>query len=106
MRAGAKRAATDERHQRTVALLYSVTSQQHRDMRIRLDDLTGRFDQCRVIVNRLKRGNHADDECIAAQSELLAHFLARSEIWFEAHRIDARRHDCMPLFGKFSATMQ
>ena len=106
VRARSERTAAHQGHQRTIAFLNAMTGQQQRHVRIGLDQLARGTDQRRMIVNRLERRDHADDEGIATDAELLAHFLACSKVRLEAHRIDAWRHDGMTVLRKTRAPMQ
>ena len=73
----AERAAADERHERRIAFLHAVPCEHDCDVRIRLDQLADAFEERRMVVLRLERRDHADDERFRTEVQLLADLAAR-----------------------------
>jgi hypothetical protein len=74
-------------------------------MRVRLDQFADALDERRMVVLRLKRRDHADDESFRRQVQLLADLAARGRVGLEARRIDARRNRQTVAFRETDATM-
>ena len=58
-----------------------------------------------MVVLRLERRDHADDEGIGTEVQLLADLAARGRVGLEARRVDARRNRQMPAVRKSHAAM-
>src|SRR6185503_1212647 len=62
------------------------------DMRVRLDQLADALEEGQVVVLRLERRDHADDERLRSEMQLLANLEASGRVQLEARGIDARRN--------------